>query len=128
MSEHTEQCAFVEWLRWKHIPHYAIPNGGSRNLIEAARLKAEGVSAGVPDLCIPVPAGKAHGLYIEIKYGKNKTTNAQKEWISTLVKSGYACAVCYSADAAIKVTEEYLMNNSQKFKKRNMKLQGVGNG
>lgn len=46
MSEHSEQCAFVEWLRWNHIPHYAIPNGGSRNRIEAARLKAEGVSAG----------------------------------------------------------------------------------
>lgn len=108
MSEHSEQCAFVEWLKWNHIPHYAIPNGGSRSRIEAARLKAEGVSAGVPDLCIPVARGKAHGMYIEMKYGKNTTTAEQKEWISYLVMAGYACAVCYSADAAIAAVREYL--------------------
>lgn len=108
MSEHTEQCALVDWLEWNRVPHYAIPNGGSRNKIEAARLKAEGVSAGVPDLCIPVPRGGAHGLYIEMKFGKNKPTEAQNKWIAYLTSAGYACAVCYSADAAIRVVKEYL--------------------
>lgn len=114
MSEHAEQCAFVEWLRWNRIPHYAIPNGGSRNKIEAARLKDEGVSPGVPDLCIPVPRGGTHGLYIEMKFGKNKTSTAQNEWIARLTSEGYACAVCYSADAAIKVTKEYLQCSKSK--------------
>ena len=36
---------------------FRIPNGGSRHPAEAARLKAQGVKAGVPDLCIPVARG-----------------------------------------------------------------------
>jgi hypothetical protein len=31
---------------------FAIPNGGHRNKIVAKKLKAEGVLAGVPDLCL----------------------------------------------------------------------------
>ena len=108
MSEHDEQCAVVEWLEWNHIRFYAIPNGGSRNKIEAARLKAEGVRAGVPDLCIPVPSGEKHGLYIEMKAGKNKPTEKQIEWLGYLSGVGYSTAVCYSAAAAIKVIREYL--------------------
>ena len=108
MSEHSEQCAVVEWLQWHKIRHYAVPNGGSRNKAEAARLKAEGVSPGVPDLCIPVPTGGAHGLYIEMKFGKNKTSETQDEWISYLSGVGYTCAVCYSADAAISIVKSYL--------------------
>ena len=114
MSEHDEQAAFVEWLEWNHIKHYAIPNGGSRHKAEAARLKAEGVVPGVPDICIPIPRGEKHGLYIEMKYGKNKTTEAQNKWIAYLSEAGYTCAVCYSATAAIKVTRGYLYELSKK--------------
>lgn len=69
-EEQTELFAWAELLRGR-FPElrllYHVPNGGSRNRIEAARLQAQGVKAGVPDLCLPVARGKYHGLYIELK-------------------------------------------------------------
>ena len=46
---------------------YAIPNGGSRHVIEAANLKRQGVKAGVFDVCLPVAKGVYHGMYLELK-------------------------------------------------------------
>src|SRR5699024_826416 len=73
MTEHDEQVQRIRWaglargaypaLRWLH----AVPNGGARNIVVARKLKAEGVQRGVPDLCLPVPRGPYHGLYIELK-------------------------------------------------------------
>nr|DAL99451.1 MAG TPA: Nuclease [Caudoviricetes sp.] len=108
MSEADEQRTVVEWCALKRIPVYHIPNGGSRNKAEAARLKAQGVKAGVPDLCIPVSRGGYHSLYIEMKYGKNKPTEKQLEWIALLRREGMAAYVCYGADNAIACIERYL--------------------
>ncbi|MGN0488056.1 MAG: VRR-NUC domain-containing protein [Ruminococcus sp.] len=87
---------------------YHIPNGGSRNKLEAANLKRQGVKAGVPDICLPVPKGKYHGLYIEMKYGKNKPTEKQAWWLKALSNQGYATKVCYSFDEATEVITYYL--------------------
>lgn len=87
---------------------YHIPNGGSRNKIEAANLKKQGVRAGVPDLCLPVARGEYHGLYVEMKYGENKPTQKQKEWLEKLTKQGYKTAVAYSCDAAEDILLKYI--------------------
>ena len=90
---------------------FHIPNGGSRNKIEAAHLKAQGVKAGVPDICLPVPRGKYHGLYIELKYGKNKPTAAQLCWLNNLNMQGYAVAICWGWEKAKDVIIAYLNCN-----------------
>ena len=66
-TEHEEQREFVRWFRQNHpgVRIFAIPNGGARSITTAAKLKVEGVSAGVPDLCIP-----AWGMWIEMKRQK----------------------------------------------------------
>ena len=87
---------------------FHIPNGGSRNKLEAANLKRQGVKAGVPDICLPVPRGKYHGLYIELKYGKNKVTEKQSWWLKALSKQGYAVKVCYNFDETTKALIQYL--------------------
>lgn len=87
---------------------FHIPNGGSRNKIEATHLKAQGVKAGVPDICLPVPRGKYHGLYIELKYGKNKPTAAQLCWLGNLEMQGYAVAICWGWEKAAEVIINYL--------------------
>lgn len=87
---------------------YHIPNGGSRNKMEAANLKRQGVRAGVPDLCLPVARGEYHGLYIELKAGKNKPTEKQKEWLENLTKQGYKTAVAYSCEAAADILLKYV--------------------
>ena len=87
---------------------FHIPNGGSRNKLEAANLKRQGVKAGVPDLFLPVSRGGYHGLFIELKHGKNKPTEKQTEWLKSLNEQGYAVAVCYGCEEASEKILKYL--------------------
>jgi hypothetical protein len=127
MSEHTEQVLLFQWidLMKGQIPElelaFAVPNGGHRHKAVAAKLRAEGVKAGVPDIFIACPREKTivhyqvgawsedySGLFIEMKAGKNKTTPAQDEWITRLSKAGYKVAVCYGFEEAKQTILEYL--------------------
>ena len=96
----------------RYIPEckylFHVPNGGSRNAIEAKNLKRQGVKSGVPDLFLPLPNKTYHGLFIEMKYGKNKPTQNQKEWIKYLNYVGYLAVVCYSAEEAINIIKKYI--------------------
>jgi len=87
---------------------FHIPNGGKRNITTAKRLKDEGVKAGVPDLFLPVSRGGFFGLFIEMKVGKNKTTEKQNEWIAALQEEGYKVAVCYGCESAMEEIMNYL--------------------
>lgn len=113
-GEDTEQMNVISWANWNSNKYpelkllFHVPNGGKRNAQEAARFKTMGVKAGVPDLCLPVPRGGYAGLYIEMKYGKNKTTDKQNEWIKDLSKQGYDVEVCWGAEEAIEVLESYM--------------------
>ncbi len=116
--EHAHQCAVIQWLRlqhpWLFDLTYAIPNGGGRSEIEAGCLKDEGVSPGVPDLCIAHARGKFHGLYIEMKRLEKESSNKpvisieQEAWILRLRAENYAAYVCYGADEAIDTIKKYL--------------------
>lgn len=114
--EATEQTWLFEWLaqmaRLKYPElalAYHIPNGGSRNAIEAARLKAQGVKAGIPDICIPVARKGFHGLYIELKRQKNgRLSDAQRDMILRLRQEGYRVEVCKGFQEAANVIEEYM--------------------
>ena len=113
-SESEEQIYLFQWAGYasKATPEldllYHIPNGGKRDYGTAKRLKAEGVKAGVPDICLPVPSGKYHGLYIELKAGRNKTTENQDKWLEALSLQGYFTAVCYGWNEAREVIIKYL--------------------
>lgn len=82
--------------------------GGSRNKAEAVKLKQMGVKAGIPDLCLPVPMGVYSGLYIEMKYDTGRLEDSQKKMLKTLAAAGHYCTVCYGAEEAIRVLEEYI--------------------
>lgn len=113
-KESEEQAAIIEWanIMQHRVPElallYHVPNGGSRNVIEAKRLKAQGVKPGVPDLVLPVARGKYHGLYIELKTLRGRVSDAQKQWIDALRNQGYAAIVCRGADEAIAMIAKYL--------------------
>lgn len=119
-GEDTEQMGVIEWANWNtgRFPElqllFHVPNGGKRNAAEAARFKAMGVKAGVPDLCLPVPRNGFAGLYIEMKYGKNRTTKEQEKWITALRKQGYKVLICYGGEAATKELESYLQGTRTK--------------
>jgi hypothetical protein len=106
-TEHQEQVALFEWAAFQECvwPElrllHAIPNGGKRDKVTAARLKAEGVKPGVPDVCLPVPRGDKHGLYIEMKRRKGGSVSAdQLKWIESLMRQGYECHVCRGCEEA----------------------------
>lgn len=120
MREAHEQEALFRWVSFAKstLPEvvllFHIPNGGSRNKIEAANLKRQGVRAGVPDLFLPVARGGFNGLFIEMKAGKNVPTDKQKEWINAVHRQGYAAEVCYGWEQAARILENYIKGGLKK--------------
>ena len=74
----------------------------------AKHLKQQGVKPGVPDLCLPVPRGQYHGLYIEMKTESGHTSDEQEWWGERLQAQGYVWRVCHGWQAAVAVLEWYL--------------------
>lgn len=114
-TEHVEQVALMKRAAASKAAHpelallFAVPNGGHRSKATAGRLKAEGVKAGVPDLCLPVPRGGSHGLFVELKRRKGSTTSPeQREWLSRLAGQGYATVVAKGWDEAAESITRYL--------------------
>lgn len=107
------QAAVVAWaaLQSATLPAlrllYAVPNGGPRSIVAAAKLKAEGVKPGVPDLVLPVPAMGFAGLYVEMKTKDGTVRPEQKAWIAALQEAGHRVEVCRSIEAAIAVLREH---------------------
>jgi hypothetical protein len=93
---------------------YAIPNGGERNAIVASRLKAEGVKAGTPDICLPVAMCGYHALYIEMKLPKYRThknggcSDKQVEIIAGLRNEGNLVVVEYDWVSAWETISYYI--------------------
>ncbi|MDR2207141.1 MAG: VRR-NUC domain-containing protein [Flavobacteriaceae bacterium] len=97
--EHILQVSCVKWfgLQFPKLTSLlmAIPNGGQRNKIVGAKLKAEGVRKGCPDLFLAIAKNGFNGLFVELKYGKNKPTEHQKIMIEKLRAEGYLVEVIY---------------------------------
>lgn len=115
-SEAQHQAAVIKWTQQPHIRRqwpelsmlHHIPNGGTRDPIEAKHLKQQGVKRGVPDLCLPVAHGRYHGLYIEMKTPEGHTSKDQDWWGEHLTAQGYMWEVCHGWEAAVATLEWYL--------------------
>ena len=109
LSEHIEQRDYVQWFRQTYpgVRILAIPNGGARSPATAARLKVEGVCAGVPDLFVP-----EWGLWVEMKRAKGgKVSKDQKDWLDYLANCGYRVIVCLGKTDAINQTQNLRIQN-----------------
>ena len=115
-TEAQEQTWLFQWaqamqaLRWPELRlMFHVPNGGHRNKVEAARLKAQGVKPGVPDIFLPVARKGYHGLFIELKrLVGGKVSPEQEKMIGDLNKQGYLAVVCKGWNAAADVIEKYM--------------------
>jgi len=108
-TEHQEQVAFVRWfhVQFPSVKIFAVPNAAVRDERLAAWMKAEGLAAGVPDLCIP-----AWNLWIEMKRQKGGTVSPdQAEWIAYLNAHGHRAVVCKGFDDARRAVAEHLKVN-----------------
>lgn len=127
-TEHGEQAALMCWANYMSHWYpvlaylYANANGGSRGdteksrAIEGAKMKAEGVKVGVPDLMGPWPRYVASmnanyaGLYIEMKRvdGGDGGSEDQQRWLTYLNEVGYAAQICNGWINAMKTIRKYL--------------------
>ena len=115
-TEAREQSMIVMWshkklvrdlmpdLRWLHHS----PNGEKRDARTGNKLKAMGVKPGFPDLILPVRAGNAPGLVIEMKSETGSTSAPQKEWIAHFQAQGWEFRLARSAQEARTILCQYL--------------------
>lgn len=114
MTEAQEQRTLFQWAALASGKHpelvlmFAVPNGGTRDVIEAKHLKDQGVKAGVPDIFFPCARGQYHGMFIEMKSGTGRVSEFQKNWIDALNEAGYHAVVCYGFEEAKSEIEAYL--------------------
>ena len=114
MTEHAEQVdLFQKAERWEgDYPElallHAIPMGGKRPISVAKRMKAAGAKKGLLDMCLPVPRGQYHGLYLELKVEGGRVSKEQKWWIEKLREQGYRVEVPVGCEAAWDVVIDYL--------------------
>ena len=116
MTEAQEQICVIKWSQQPSIrsqwPELAllhhIKNETKEGKAAVMRDKAMGVKRGVPDLSLPVPRGKYHGLYIEMKTEDGRASESQKWWGEMLLKAGYFWEVCHGWQSAVEVLRWYL--------------------
>jgi hypothetical protein len=124
--EDSEQIAVIDWAALVKCPNgesvgdylFHIPNGGKRNVREAARFKRLGVKPGVSDLFFAYPMASIHGLWIEMKKARKdfssehianmSVTDNQKQWLKRMESVKYMTAVCFGSDEAIQTIKVYL--------------------
>ena len=141
--EFHEQVKFINWCITyqydEHLPDldliFAIPNGANLkkdkngHSSEGGKLVKEGLRKGVPDLFLPVPQTRYHGLWIEMKapevrhHNTNKiikrkgtSTKEQKKWHERLSALSYKVVVAYGRDEAVSAVLEYYGIEDRKFK------------
>lgn len=78
---------------------FAIPNQSNRHIQNAAKMKAEGVRSGVPDLCFCLPDGRVAWLEMKTKVGRLSDT--QKAFRDRVQSLGHLWAMARSVDDAI---------------------------
>jgi hypothetical protein len=80
------------------------PNGGRRDRIEAARLKALGVLRGIPDLLL-LRDGHLYGL--ELKSEDGRPSPAQLATLDALQRAGATCAIAVGLLNALRQLEQW---------------------
>jgi hypothetical protein len=116
MTELQHQIAVIKWSKQPAIRSkwpalkllFHIPNERKCSEVTGKLLRLSGVKRGVPDLFLPVARGEYHGLFIEMKTEKGKTTPDQDWWITELSEQGYFAEVCHGWESAKRVIEWYM--------------------
>lgn len=102
MSEDFEQKQLIQWCktdpRLQFIFH--IPNENTAGIKWGIRNRQLGVKSGVPDLMLPIPAGRYHGMFIEMKTALGETSPNQEKWLSALNSLGYLAVVAHGWEDA----------------------------
>lgn len=112
-KEHRIQSMCVRWFSLQYPQYkgrlFAVPNGGRRDAVTAAKLKAEGVVAGVADLILLKRNRDYGALLIEMKTLKGRQQESQKQWQHIVCADGeYKYVVCRSFEDFKREVDDYL--------------------
>lgn len=107
-TEDQLQAAIVALLRVRYRDAIvaAIPNGGARSKVEAARMKGTGTLAGMPDIVVILPGGRT--CWLEVKTDAGRLSPAQAEIHYRLVGLGHAVQIVRCIDSACKAVNQAL--------------------
>jgi hypothetical protein len=103
-TERQVHLGVARYLNLRRAVWFHTPNGGSRNVIEAARFKSLGVRPGIPDIVILAPCLCALELKRE---RRSSTTDAQKAWLQAFADAGFKVAVARGIDDALAKLKEW---------------------
>lgn len=109
--EQIEQCKLMDWIRTrKDIEPFVFHIGNERktSVSQGRILKRMGVRAGASDLFIGIPKNNYHGMFLELKAGNNKPTEAQLNFMEDFSSQGYYCGWCRGFEEAQKMILQYL--------------------
>ena len=115
-EEHCIQQSCVRWFNFEYPKLrgrlFAVPNGGRRDAVTGARLKAEGVVHGVSDLILLKSNSRYGALLIEMKTPKGRQSEHQRWWQSVICdKDEYKYVVCRSLDDFMREVRSYLTDS-----------------
>ncbi|MES2133166.1 MAG: VRR-NUC domain-containing protein [Bacteroidota bacterium] len=102
--EAIEQIKVVNWVKQQtDLPCFHFAGERKCNPIYGSVLKSMGVTAGVADLFfMRSDKNKEYkGLWLELKVGKNRLTDAQKDFLVIAKREGYQAEVIYGSEKAI---------------------------
>ena len=108
------QRACVQWFRLQYpkdaLLLFAVPNGGGRSRVEAAIMKAEGVTAGVSDLILLEARGGYGALCIEMKTDskKSRQRKGQTEWQAATEAAGNLYVICRTFEEFRARVDDYM--------------------
>ena len=119
--KHLEDDLQAQCVKWFELQHpkkliFSIPNavkfggGSNRGAFIGMMMKAKrlGLRSGVPDLMVAHSCNGFHGLFIELKCGKNKPSEEQKLIIEQLRKEGYLAEVIYTFEDFVETVNDYM--------------------
>lgn len=75
---------------------FSVPNGGSRNVVEAKKMKLTGLLSGVSDLILITPKGTL--IFLELKIQKGIQSETQKDFETRVKALGYEYRICRSLE------------------------------
>lgn len=110
--ESDMQVSCVRWFRYQYPKYskllFSIPNGAHTSGFQRQILVAQGMVNGVADLMFAYPSGYYHSMFIEMKHGKNKQSQHQKDFQKAAGEAGFKYVICYSFDEFQQEINQYL--------------------
>jgi hypothetical protein len=114
ISEASHQATVIQWRDWMEPSHpelrwlFSSLNGVPLPPQTAKRMKREGMTKGIPDLCLPLARQGYACLWIEMKRSGGRVRKEQAEFLDFVTQQGHLGTVCVGSGDAIDTIKWYL--------------------